>query len=79
MAGIHGSVAILPLGEDAVAADAGRMELLILLAVIVLVDVAALVGWAPDRRSGRDWQPRGGWQPTEDLRRPPLSGLGTRH
>lgn len=55
------------------------MELFILLAVIVLVDVAALVGWVPDRRSGRDWQPRGGWQPTEDLRRAPLHRLSARH
>lgn len=56
------------------------MELLILLAVILVVDVAALVGWVPDRRTGRDWQPRDGWQPTEDLRRPPLvSRLSARH
>ncbi|WP_163509214.1 hypothetical protein [Fodinicola acaciae] len=49
------------------------MELLILLAIFLLVDVAVLLGWTPDTRDGRDWQPRGGWKPTKEIRRPKIS------
>jgi len=42
------------------------MELLVLLAILIAPGVAALLGWTPDTRSGRDWQPRGGWKPTEE-------------
>jgi hypothetical protein len=40
------------------------MQMLILVAVFVLVGLAAVAGWTPDTRSGRDWQPRSGWKPT---------------
>lgn len=46
------------------------MEMLILLAVVIAIDIAALLGWTADSRTGRDWQPRGGWKPTEDVRLP---------
>lgn len=45
----------------------GVMEMLILLAVVILIDIAAVAGWVADSRTGRDWQPRGGWKPTEDV------------
>ena len=41
------------------------MQMLILVAVFVLVGLAAVVGWTPDTRTGRDWQPRSGWKPTK--------------
>lgn len=44
------------------------MALLILLGIFILIDIAAIVGWVPDTRTGRDWQPRGGWKPTEEVR-----------
>jgi hypothetical protein len=47
------------------------MEILVMIAVFALVGIAAAVGWTPDTRTGRDWQPRDGWKPLEDLRRPP--------
>jgi hypothetical protein len=37
--------------------------MLILVAVFALVGLAAVAGWTPDTRSGRDWQPRSGWKP----------------
>jgi hypothetical protein len=37
------------------------MEMLILLLIVfVLLDVAAVKGWAPDTRDGRDWTVREG-------------------
>ncbi|GAA1662252.1 hypothetical protein [Fodinicola feengrottensis] len=42
------------------------MGILILLAIFIGTGIAALLGWTPDSRTGRDWQPRGGWQRTEE-------------
>lgn len=44
------------------------MELLALLAVFVVADILVLLGWSPDRRDRRDWQPRGGWKPNQPPR-----------
>jgi hypothetical protein len=49
------------------------MELLILLAIFLFTAVAALLGWTPDTRDGRDWQPRGGWKPNKAIRHPKTS------
>jgi hypothetical protein len=34
------------------------MQMLILVGFFALVGLAVIVGWAPDTRTGRDWQPR---------------------
>jgi len=67
-------MAFLPLGGHPVPAHADGMELLILIAIFVATGIASIAGWVPDNRTGRDWQPRGGWKPTEEVR-----GAGWHH